>query len=401
MSSEDVPPSPITLDELRLEINRLDKELLSLLGRRRRIAAQVIEVKRETGRAVRDELREQELLNRWVSTGEEEGLDPYFVSRIFHEVVSDSLRSQQLYLQNNLNQRGRIPKKVAYHGIEGSYCVLAAREIYASTPEIEFKGYPSFEQVVGAVVSEEVDEAVIPVENDDYGRLPEVFHLLAESSLFIIGEARYRVDHALLGLPEGVPLRTLLCSPFAFADCQSFITTIPHLQVEHLPDSAIAAQQVKERGDPSVAAIASQEAGRIYGLKVLQREVSDRPGLLVRYMVVGRESYKVDPRVPSKTSIILSTPQSAGSLVEALLVFREQSINLTRLESRTARGGEESQLFYIDFEGNVASEAIQTALRKLEKVSATYKVLGCYPSLDLPRVAVSVDGRNRPDTPSS
>jgi len=385
----------MTLADLRLEINRLDKELLSLLGRRRKIAAQVIEVKRETGRPVRDELREQELLNSWVQSGEEEGLDPYFVSRIFHEVVSDSLRSQQTYLQNHLNQRGNTPKKVAYHGVEGSYCVLAAREIYASAPEIEFKGYPSFEQVLGAVQSGEVDEAVIPVENDDYGRLPEVFHLLAESSLSIIGETRYRVDHALLGLPESAPLRTLLCSPFAFADCKSFITTIPNLLVEHLPDSAIAAQQVKERGDPSVAAIASQEAGQIYGLKVLQREVSDRPGLLVRYMIVGRESYKVDHRIPSKTSLILSTPRSAGSLVDALLVFREHSINLTRLESRTARGGEERQLFYLDFEGNVASETVQNALRRLDQVSATYKVLGCYPSLDLPRVAVSVDERNR------
>lgn len=391
MSAEDdKTPTPTTLRELRDEINRLDEELLALLGRRREIAAKVIQVKEETGGPVRDERREQELLNRWVASGQGYGLDSHYVTRIFHEVVSDSLRSQQSYLQHHLNRN--TPQSVAYHGVEGSYCVLAARQIYASVSGIEFKGYPTFEQVLKAVEAGEADEAVIPVENDDYGRLPEVFHLLAESSLSITGEARYRVDHALLGGPESSlsGLRTLLCSPFAYADCTSFITTFPDLQVEHLPDSAIAAEQVKLRNDPQVAAIASQEAASIYGLRVLQREVSDRPGLLVRYVVVGREPYKVDPRVPSKTSLILRTPQSAGSLVDALLIFREHSINLTRLESRTGRPGQEYQLFYLDLEGNVFSEPVKQALEKLQRVSASYKVLGCYPTLDLPRVAVSL-----------
>jgi chorismate mutase/prephenate dehydratase len=169
------------------------------------------------------------------------------------------------------------------------------------------------------------------------------------------------------------------------------LAKLPDCRVEYCPDSALAVKRVKESNDPTVAAIASEEAAEMFGLTVLARGIANQDESFTRYLVISRQPQKVDIRIPSKTSIVINTLHKPGALVEALLVFKEHGINLTKLESRPIAGNSWEEMFYVDFLGNLDDENVKRSLSDLTKLVRFIKVLGCYPSCDVEPTKVAND----------
>ena len=138
-------------------------------------------------------------------------------------------------------------------------------------------------------------------------------------------------------------------------------------------------RKVQADQDLSQAAIASEESARLYGLKVVERDIADQPDNLTRYIVVAPKPITVDLRIPAKTSLIIATAHEAGALMQALVVLQRHGINMTKLESRPRRGARFEYVFYIDFEGNVAEPRVEEALAQLRGATSFLKVLGTYP----------------------
>mgnify|MGYP005832935701 CR=1 FL=1 len=370
------------LDALRNEIDGIDEKILEALSRRRELSGRVIETKAHREIPLRDERREEELLSRLIQKGKRHGLDAHFVTRVFHEIIDDSLRSQQLFLLRSGNEAPPGTWKVAFQGIEGAYSHLAAEKFFAHREgEVRFTGYPTFAEVVRAVEGEAEDYAFLPIENTTAGSINEVYDLLTQASLSIVGEEVFRVEHCLLAL-EDVPLaniRRIFSHPQALTQCMKFLSTLRDCRPEYFADTAMAVRKVKEDGDPAQAAIASEEAGRRYGLKVLRRGIADQPENYTRFLVAARRPVKVDPRIPAKTSLVIAVPHEAGALLRALSVLQRHGINLTKLESRPMPGTPFQYLFYLDFEGNIATENVRTALDALSGATSFLKILGTYP----------------------
>lgn len=370
------------LDELRNQIDAIDETILQALARRREISGRVIEAKASRAIPIRDERREEELLSRLIQEGKKHGLDAHFVTRVFHEIIDDSLRSQQLFLLRSGNEVPAGIWRVAFQGIEGSYSHLAARKFFSYREgQVRFTGYPTFADVVRAVESETEDYAFLPIENTTAGSINEVYDLLTHASLSIVGEEVFRVEHCLLALEE-VPLhsiRRIFSHPQALAQCMRFLSTLQGCQAEYFPDTAMAVRKVKEDGDPTQAAIASEEAGRRYGLKVIRKNIEDQPENYTRFLVAARRPIRVDPRIPAKTSLVIAVPHEPGALLRALAVLQKHGINLTKLESRPMPGTPFQYLFYLDFEGNIATENVRVALDALSGATSFLKVLGSYP----------------------
>ena len=144
-------------------------------------------------------------------------------------------------------------------------------------------------------------------------------------------------------------------------------------------DTAEAAKKISAEADPSQAAIASEEAGRIYGLKVLKRNLANQRENFTRFVVVAPRPSQVDSRVPCKTSLVLSTGHHEGALLKALAILDEHKINLTKLESRPMQGSPFTYIFYLDFEGNASDPKIQEALVRLSGATNYLRILGTYP----------------------
>jgi chorismate mutase / prephenate dehydratase len=159
-------------------------------------------------------------------------------------------------------------------------------------------------------------------------------------------------------------------------------------------DTAEAARHVKEAGDPSQAAIASEDAGALHGLVVLERDLADQEENWTRFVVVSALEIEPDPRIPSKTSLVLSTPHRHGALAHCLNILNEHGLNLTKLESRPVPRRPWEYLFYLDFEGLATEEAAARAIVALQRECPYFKVLGSYPARTTERGRVDRVGRS-------
>ena len=370
------------LAQCRKDINNLDKSLLELLAQRRAISRKVIEDKLGRGLDLRDPKREGEILETLIKAGRELGLDAHFVTRVFHEIIADSVRSQESFLQTNLNPATEKLLCIAYQGVEGAYSYLAGEKFFrGQLDNCSFEGYKNFSDVVAAVENGQADYAILPIENTTAGSINAVYDLLLATKLSIVGEEVFPVQHCLLSI-EKAPLSTIrrIYSHYqALAQCSDFLSRLKNCVQETYMDTAEAAKKISEDGDPEQAAIASEEAGRIYGLEVLKRNLANQRENYTRFVIIAPRPNQVDSRVPCKTSLVLSTGHHEGALLKALSILEHHKINLTKLESRPMQGSPFTYIFYLDFEGNTSDPKIQEALVGLSGATNYLRILGTYP----------------------
>jgi chorismate mutase/prephenate dehydratase len=411
------PPNKAATDltQTRHDIDQLDTELLGLLARRRELAEKVIRSKTAGNTPIRDESREQSLMRERIAEGRTLGLDPQLIVKLFHEIIADSVRLQQDILQSELNGPSGHTRaiKVAFQGIDGSYSHLMGRSLISSpqasqklasnvSDRAEFVGFASFKDAVAAVENGSCDLCILPIENTTSGGINDVYDLLLNSRVSIVGEEKFNVKHCLVGL-DAVPvshLQTIHCSQLAVAECGEFLSAIPHCSVQYATDSATALKELREIGDNRRAAIASAEAAEMFGLTILKQNIANHEENFTRYIVVAKSGVKVDPRVSSKVSIAMSTLNKPGALVDTLIAFKERGINLTKLESRPIPGNSWEEMFYIDFMGNLEAAEVKTALGEVTKLTRFIKVLGCYPAYDVTPTEVPHDETAGCDTKS-
>jgi chorismate mutase/prephenate dehydratase len=317
-----------------------------------------------------------------VERAREAGLDGFLVTRLFREILGHSLRSQESALGTAQAAPGATIR-VGYQGIEGAYSHSAARRHFGPRDgEASYRGYDSFETMLDAVESEELDFAVLLLENTTSGSVTASYDLLARMDLALVGEEIQEVDHCLLALEE-VPLsriRRVFSHPVALSQCGRFLASLADCHVEAFTDTAMAAKRVRDEQDLSQAAVASEEAGRLYGLVVLKRGIADQRENYTRMAIVARRSVSCDLRVPCKTSLLFTTRHEEGALLRCLAVLADHHLSLTKLESRPRPRNPWEYLFYVDFEGNLAHPDVAEALRELAGRTSYLKVLGSYPS---------------------
>jgi chorismate mutase/prephenate dehydratase len=384
------PPDPTPqrdVSQLRAELDELDARSLELLARRRELVREVVRTKSADGKDVRDPLREEELLERLIGLGREQGLDAHFVTKVFREIIADSVRLQVEDLQRAAAPDGAENGvfRVAYQGGAGAYSELAAKAHFSRrTERLASKGFQSFAEAAQEVEEGRFDYAILPIENTTTGSINEVYDLLRSTSLSIVGEHRLKIEHCLISTKE-TPIEQITrisSHPQAILQCSDFLARLVDTEIDAYSDTALAVEHIKGLDDPTHAAIASAAAARSNDLVILSRDIANEAENYTRFVVVAREPEPLDPLVPARTSLVMSTGQKAGSLVEALLVFRDRGLALSKLENRPIPGRPFEEQFYVDFEGAQSDAAVLGALEDLTRVTRYLKVLGSYPRCD-------------------
>ena len=268
--------------------------------------------------------------------------------------------------------------RIGFQGEPGAYGHLACKEAY---PEMEPAPHASFEDTFAAVRNGEVELAMIPIENSLGGRVADIHHLLPESSLHIVGEHFQPVRHHLLAAPGATleNIERIESHAQALAQCRRFVRGLGALPVV-TADTAGAARHVAERGDTTIAAIASDLAGEIYGLDTLRVGVADHDANTTRFVVMAREPIRPDPVLPCVTSIVFRVRSVPAALYKALGGFATNGVNITKLESYIVDASFNVAQFYAEFEGHVEHRLVKFALEELEFFSTTLSVLGVYPA---------------------
>ncbi len=373
------------LASLRDRLDAVDQRIVDALVERLELVAEVARSKIEANLPVRHIVREEDILTRIAEKAREAGLDAFFATRVFQEVLDHSVRVQQEIL-TEASHPGRASDGVVvgFQGAAGAYSHLAAQRYFsASSHPVTFRGFESFRRLLEAVRDAEVEYGLLPIENTTAGSINDAYDLLAQMDLALVGEEVQRVDHCLVGLAADVQvseLRRVFSHPQALAQCTEFLARFEHIQVESFTDTAMAVERVRDEGDRTQAAIASEEAARLNGLPVIERSIANQPENYTRMVVVAREPIRFDLRVPCKTSIVFATRHEEGALLHCLEKFAHHHLSLTKLESRPRPRSPWEYLFYVDFEGNMLDPEVDAALRDLQTVSGFLKVLGSYPA---------------------
>lgn len=375
----------LDLSEIRQQITQIDRSLLKLLSERHRLAYDVVRSKELTQKPLRDEEREQHLLQELITFAENENyqLEPQYIMQIFQRIIEDSVVTQQVYLQNKLNRQRENSIHIAFLGKRGSYSNLASRS-YANryNKQLVELSCSSFEQIFEKVRLGEADFGMLPLENTTSGSINDVYDLLQHTDLSLVGELAYPIKHCVL-VTEQTGLNridTLYSHPQVIQQCSQFIRSLNRVHIEYCESSSHAMQLVASLNKPNIAALGNEDGGKLYGLRVLKTDIANQPNNITRFIVVAREPLSVSPQISTKTLLLMTTGQQAGALVDALLVFKKHQINMTKLESRPIYGKPWEEMFYLEIEANVNHPDTQQALEELKQYSSFLKILGCYPS---------------------
>jgi prephenate dehydratase len=267
---------------------------------------------------------------------------------------------------------------IAFQGAPGAYSDLACRALFPARRTLPCRG---FEDALSAVTNGEAELAVIPIENSVAGRVADVHHLLPRSGLHIIGEHFAPVNHHLLALP-GVAIeeiRTVRSHVHALGQCRDLIRQLGVTAIV-AADTAGAAAELAESGDRTTAAIASELAGRVYGLVSLKANIEDAAHNTTRFVILARE-----PKVPAVdaglavTSFVFRVRNVPASLYKAMGGFATNGVNMTKLESYMVGGSFTATEFYADVEAHPDERRLRLALEELRFFSEEVTILGTYP----------------------
>ncbi len=270
---------------------------------------------------------------------------------------------------------------VAFQGEDGAYSQEAIFETFGA--ETGTLACRSFDEIFRAILDRRVNLGMLPIENSTAGAINQSYDLLLDYDMPIVGEVVFRVRLALLAPPGTTmsDIRRVYSHPAALAQCERY-TSKHGWEAIATYDTAGAAQQIAGSREPAAAAIASETAGKKYGLQILARGVEDLSNNHTRFFVIGLDQ---PPRAErSKTSLVFATRHIPGALHACLGEFAARGINLTKIESRPDRRDAWHYVFYVDLEIHQDDPACRAALDGLRDKTSFLKVLGSYPAAESP-----------------
>jgi chorismate mutase / prephenate dehydratase len=267
--------------------------------------------------------------------------------------------------------------KIAFQGEAGAYSEEAGYKYFGNN--IETIGYEKLDDVFRAVEKGEVDYGVVPVENSIEGTVRKGYELFLEYNVKPVAEVILRIRHCLIALP-GESLKSIkfvYSHPQALGQCSIFLEKYKY-KIVPFYNTAGSVKMIKEKKLKHTAGIASERAGKIYGMKILKKGIENNPQNFTRFLIIAK-NVKTSPTGHDKTSLIFTLEHVPGSLFRALKVFAKRNINLTKIESIPISGKPWEYNFFLDFEGHIEDKKIISALEELKKQTTFLKIIGSYP----------------------
>lgn len=265
-------------------------------------------------------------------------------------------------------------EKVAYLGPLHSYSHLAALRRFGTSSELV--AVRTIAAVFEEVTSGQADSGVVPIENSTDGRIVDTLDMFTRCRVKICGEVPLRIHHNLLGSGRRDQIREVQSKPQAISQCREWLAHhLPDVTLTHTSSTTVAAERASK--DSSVAAIASQQAGVEYGLRVLAKHIEDNPENITRFAVLAKEP--ASKTGDDKTALMFELPHQPGALADAMVIFKRHRLNLTWIESFPKPGSPKEYLFFVELLGHQQDLRVRKALASLAKKTVTLEVLGAYP----------------------
>jgi len=277
--------------------------------------------------------------------------------------------------QSQLND-GHTATTVAFQGERGAFSDEAVKAYFGK--EAEPVPCRNFADVFRAVASGEVEYGLVPVENSQAGSINDVYDLLRQHDLFVIGEISHPVNHCLLCLPgqQLSAIQRVISHPQALAQSDAYLRELG-VEIVATYDTAGSAKMIREENLQGVAAVAGNGAAELYQLEILAAGIQTIKDNYTRFIALSRKP-AIRSSGAAKTMLVMATAHQPGSLYACLGVLAANNINLLKLESRPSRQRVWEYVFYLDFEGHRDDPTVRNALADLATHTTFCKVLGSF-----------------------
>lgn len=370
---------------IRDQLDVIDAQLISLFEQRMELCGDVAKFKIETGKAVFDKEREAQKIRtaRSLAHGD---FNQQAAEELFTQLMTISRRYQYQLLEQNgkgvktgFQEVEKLPMKdirVVYQGVEGAYSHSATLQYFGE--QVQAFHVATWDEAMKAVERGEADYAVVPIENSSAGAVIDNYDLLMKHENVIVAETFLPVNHALLGLPGASlsDIQTVFSHPQALMQCSEYLNSHREWEQISVKNTAVAARKVVEERDKTQAAVASETAGKLYGLSVLQETINHNKNNITRFIILAKEKlYRKDA---GKVSICFELPHKSGSLYNMLGNFIYNGVNMVMIQSRPVQGRNWEYRFFVDIEGNLGDSSIQNALKSISEEAANMRILGNY-----------------------
>ena len=360
------------LGALRTKIDRLDTKLISLLNERANAVVEIGTLKRGSGTPIYAPHREREVLAKALAANAGP-LPDRTIEGIYREMMSGAFALEQ-------------PLRSGYLGPPGSQSHVAAGKQFGSS--VEYDNLHEIGGVFTEVRRGHVNYGLVPIENSTGGGIAEALDAFttAAGDLWIYAEVQIAIHHALLANCPPADIRRVYSKPEVFAQCRGWLSQqLPKADLIPAASSSRAAQIAQSENhkaveighDQTTAAIGTSLAGEMYGLKTLFPRIEDTPNNITRFLILSKEQARRTG--DDKTSVMFTTDDRPGALVEVLGVFQSAGINLSHLDKRPSGQENWTYTFFADAQGLIEDENMQTALARVKAHCKDMSVLGSYP----------------------
>ena len=374
------------LEQLRGDIDAIDRQIVDLMKRRMETVAQVAEYKKANNMPVLDTSRERALLSKVGQEAGEELAD--YVQSMYRTIMAASRsyengklgRGSKVYdgIKKAMEETPQLfPQRptVACQGIEGAYSQIACDRLFKA-PSIMY--FQSFDHVFKAVESGMCQYGILPIENSTAGSVNAVYDLMIRHNFSIVRSARLKVSHNLLAKPgtKLEDIRDVYSHEPALHQCAGYLAGLKNVAVHVVENTAVAARMVAQSDRSDVAALSSRFCAEQYDLEIVQDNVQDQDNNYTRFICISKKP-EIYPGA-DRTSLMMTLPHKPGTLYNVLAKFYALNINLQKLESRPLPSREFEFMFYFDVEASVYAPEMEKLFRDLEAESEQLRYLGTY-----------------------
>ncbi len=375
----------LDLKEIRDKLDEIDTQLVGLFEKRMALCSDVAEFKIQTGKKVYDGERERQKLEA-VTAMAGNDFNKKGVYELFSQIMTISRKLQYgllirhgQALETGFTMTDSLKKegaRIAYQGVEGSYGHGAALKYFGQDADVYH--VKSMEDAMLEVEEGRADFAVLPIENSSAGAVSDNYDLLVKHNVYIVGETELPVSHALLGLPGATleDIHQVYSHPQALMQCSQYLNSHRQWRQISMENTAVSAKKVLEDGDVTQAAVASEIAGKLYGLKVLEPSINYNKNNATRFIILAKDP--VYQKEANKISICFECAHKSGTLYNMLGNLIYNNVNMLMIESRPIPGKSWEYRFFVDVEGNLSDPAVQNALKGIAEEAATLRILGNY-----------------------
>ena len=271
-----------------------------------------------------------------------------------------------------------MEKNIPVVGFQGEIGAYSEKAINLYFLKASSKAYKTFSDLFDALESEQVELAILPIENSIEGSVTESYELLLKSKVTVVGEINVKIEHCLISHHDTSKddIDVIYSHTQALGQCKAYLKNSGCDAVTTY-DTAGSVKMIKEKNMKRAAAIASKDAAKLYDMSVIEENIQDHEDNFTRFFCLSKIPTKSTGN--DKTSIVFSAGDVAGSLYKALKEFADGDINLTKLESRLTRKKAWEYNFYLDFEGHIDDENCKKAIQELVNLGSSVKILGSYP----------------------